>query len=48
MLELVSEEKMFDTTYSVYRDEVGNKIVLEDGVITMLNDYHLDSMGNIE
>ncbi len=47
-LVLINEEVLFDTTYLTYQDEVGNTIVLEDGVVTMINDYHLDSMGNIE
>lgn len=47
-LKLIDEEVLYDTTYLTYEDELGNTIVLEDGVITMINDHHLDSMGNIE
>ena len=47
-LTLIDEEVLYDTTYLTYEDELGNTIVLEDGVITMINDHHLDSMGNIE
>ena len=47
MLELIKTEKLFDTTYQEYKDEVGNIIIIEDGIITMLNEYVLDSHGQI-
>lgn len=47
MLKLVKTEILFDTEYQEYVDQEGNKIVLEDGVIKMINDFVLDSHGNI-
>ena len=47
MLKLIKTEVFLDTEYQEYKDEVGNTIVLEDGIITMINEYVLDSHGNI-
>jgi|TARA_R100000084_G_C4502100_1_gene78651 hypothetical protein len=47
MLKLIKTEVLFDTEYQEYVDQEGNIIVLEDGVIKMINDNVLDSHGNI-
>ena len=47
MLKLTKTEVLFDTEYQEYSDLEGNIIVLEDGVIKMINDHVLDSHGNI-
>ena len=47
MLKLVKTEILFDTEYQEYVDQEGNVIVLEDGVVRMINEHVLDSHGNI-
>ncbi len=47
MLKLVKTEILFDTEYQEYVDQEGNVIVLEDGVVKMINEHVLDSHGNI-
>ena len=47
MLKLIKVEILFDTEYQEYVDQEGNVIILEDGVVKMINDHVLDSHGNM-
>jgi len=47
MLKLTKTEVLFDTEYQEYSDLEGNVLVLEDGVIKMVNESVLDSHGNM-
>lgn len=48
MLKLITSENFLGSYFEVYEDKNGNKLMVEDGVISCLNDYILEENGEIK
>lgn len=48
MLKLITSENFLGSYFEVYEDNNGNKLMVEDGVISCLNDYILEENGEIK
>lgn len=48
MLKLIKAENFLGCYFEVYEDAKGNKLMVEDGVISCLNDYILEENGEIK
>lgn len=48
MLKLIKTENFLGSCFEFYEDNNGNKLMVEDGVISCLNDYILQENGEIK